>query len=135
MLRLVVAYLLAAVAFGALDAVWLTQSYTQIYLPQIGALTRPTPEPMASLVFYLVYLAGLVRFAVAPGVSRDGVARAMVNAACFGCVAYATYDLTNLATLKGWTVTVSVVDMAWGTVASAIAAGISTGLTRRLFKV
>ena len=135
MLRLVVAYLIAALAFGALDAVWLTQSYTQVYLPQIGALTRPTPEPFASLAFYLVYLAGLVRFAVAPGVSRDGVVRAMINGACFGCVAYATYDLTNLATIRGWTLTVSLVDMVWGTVASAVASGVSTGLTRRIFKV
>ena len=135
MLRPVVAYLIAALAFGALDAVWLTQSYTQVYLPQIGQLTLPSPAPMASLAFYLIYLAGLLRFAIAPALTTGGAGRAMINGACFGFVAYATYDLTNLATLKGWTVTVSVIDMAWGTVASAVASGISAGLTRRIFKV
>ena len=135
MIRVIVAYVIAAVAFGALDAVWLTQSFPLVYLPEIGKLTLPSPAPVASLAFYLIYIGGLVWFAIAPGLRGDGAGRAMVNGAVLGLVAYATYDLTNLATLQHWTLKVSVIDMAWGTVASAIASGVTTALTRRLFRV
>jgi len=138
MLRNLAAYLIAVVAFGALDAVWLTQSFAHLYQPQIGQLTH-TPEPVASLAFYLIYIFGMTRFGIVPSLgratgSRNVVIRALINGACFGFVAYATYDLTNLATLKGWTLTISLADMAWGTFATAVASAITTALTRRIFK-
>jgi len=134
MLRLVVAYLIAALAFGTCDAVWLTQSYGRIYYPEIGQLTLAAPAPVASLCFYLLYLLGVIRFAVAPALKVGGVGAAIVNGAFFGLVAYGTYDLTNLATLKNWTLTISLVDMAWGTFATATASAVSTIATSKIFK-
>ena len=72
MWRIAAAYLATALVFGALDAVWLTQSFSTVYLPEIGKLTLPSAEPVASLAFYLVYIAGVVRFAVAPALSSGG---------------------------------------------------------------
>lgn len=135
MLRLVVAYLIAGLAFGACDAVWLTQSYGRLYYPEIGQLTLAAPAPLASLAFYLLYLVGVIRFAVAPALKSGGVGAAVVNGAFFGLVAYGTYDLTNLATLKNWTLKISLIDMAWGTFASATASAVSTFATSKLFKV
>ena len=134
MMRLVVAYLIAALAFGACDAVWLTQSYARVYYPEIGQLTLPAPAPGASLAFYLLYLVGVIRFAVAPALKSGGVGAAIVNGAFFGLVAYGTYDLTNLATLKNWTLKISLVDMAWGSFATATASAVSTFVTSKTFK-
>jgi len=134
MMRLIAAYLIAALAFGACDAVWLTQSYARIYYPEIGQLTLSAPAPLASLAFYLLYLVGVIRFAVAPALKRGGVGAAIVNGAFFGLVAYGTYDLTNLATLKNWTVKISLVDMAWGTFATATASAVTTYVTPKFFK-
>lgn len=131
MWRIVAAYIVTALLFGALDAVWLSQSFAGVYLPEIGALTLPSPAPVASLAFYLVYIAGIVRFAVAPALAAGGPARAGVQGAWLGAVAYATYDLTNLATLQHWTLKVSLIDMAWGCVATATAATLATAIVGR----
>jgi uncharacterized membrane protein len=134
MIRLIVAYVIAAVAFGCLDAVWLTQSYGSLYYPEIGRLTLSAPDPLASAAFYLLYLVGVVRFAVAPALKSGGIATALVQGAFLGLVAYGTYDLTNLATLKNWTLKITLVDMAWGVVATSTASVVSTFLTSKLVK-
>jgi uncharacterized membrane protein len=131
MWRIAAAYLATALVFGALDAVWLTQSFAAVYLPEIGRLTLPSPEPVAALAFYLVYIAGVVRFAVAPALVAGGPARAAVQGAWLGLIAYATYDLTNLATLQHWTLKVSLIDMTWGCVATATAACAGTAIVGR----
>ena len=133
MWRIAAAYLATALVFGALDAVWLTQSFSAVYLPEIGKLTLPSPEPVASLAFYLVYIAGVVRFAVAPALSSGGALRAATQGAWLGLIAYATYDLTNLATLQHWTLKVSLIDMAWGCFATATAACVATVIIGRVF--
>ena len=133
MWRIAAAYLATALVFGALDAVWLTQSFSTVYLPEIGKLTLPSPEPVASLAFYLVYIAGVVRFAVAPALISGGPLRAATQGAFLGLVAYATYDLTNLATLQHWTLKVSLIDMAWGCFATATAACAATAIIGRVF--
>jgi len=131
MWRIAAAYVATALVFGALDGIWLTQSFAAVYLPEIGRLTLPSPEPAASLAFYLVYIAGMVRFAVAPALAQGGPLRAATQGAWLGLVAYATYDLTNLATLQHWTLKVSLIDMAWGCVATATAASVATAIVGR----
>ena len=131
MWRIAAAYLATALVFGALDAVWLTQSFSTIYLPEIGKLTLPSPAPVASLAFYLVYIAGVVRFAVAPALTSGGPLRAATQGGWLGFIAYGTYDLTNLATLQHWTLKVSLIDMAWGCVATATASFVATAIVGR----
>jgi uncharacterized membrane protein len=85
-------------------------------------------------VFYALYLVGVVIFAIAPALEKRSLRKAVVSGALFGFFAYATYDLTNLATLKGWSLTVSVVDILWGTFVTAVAATAGYVVARRRAK-
>jgi uncharacterized membrane protein len=118
----VIAYLSTAVVFFALDYVWLTRVAIGFYRQNIGELLLATPNFAAAGIFYLFYVIGIVYFAVMPAVTANSVLTALLNGAILGLLAYGTYDMTNLATLKGWSLSVSLVDMAWGAVLTATAA-------------
>jgi uncharacterized membrane protein len=109
-------------AFGILDALWLTQMFERLYKPALGPLLAPGLRLDAAFAFYLMYVTGLVLLAVRPTVLAGGGPKAAaLRGASLGAFAYATYDLTNQATLAVWPVHVSVIDIAWGTFASATA--------------
>jgi uncharacterized membrane protein len=118
----------AAAAFLAMDAVWLTLMGPRLYQPAIGHLMRPDVDWLAVLLFYPVYLAGLLGLAV--GSARD-VRDAAWRGAFFGFVAYATYDLTNQATLRDWPWMVTAADLVWGTFASSIASAVAGAVAAR----
>jgi uncharacterized membrane protein len=122
MKRLVVAYVATLVVFCGVDFVWLAFIAKDFYRDRIGHLMAESPDWTAAGLFYLVYIAGLLYFAVLPALRANAWTRATVQAAFFGYFAYATYDLTNLATLKGWPVSIVVADLAWGTFVSAVGA-------------
>lgn len=105
-----------------LDAVWLGLIATNFYQARIGHLMAAEPRLGIAAVFYLLYLVGLVIFAVRPALVVGSARRALALGAGFGFFAYMTYDLTNLATLRDWPVSVAVVDMAWGSFLSAASA-------------
>ncbi|OXC76756.1 DUF2177 family protein [Caballeronia sordidicola] len=128
---LVIAFAVTAVVFLILDAIWLGVISRNLYQREIGDLLLPKPNFCAAAVFYVIYIAGLVYFCVVPGVAGQSALRGLVNGAVFGIVAYATYDLTNLATLKGWSTTLVFIDVAWGAVASAIASAVAVAVTTR----
>jgi uncharacterized membrane protein len=128
---LVIAFAVTAVVFLILDAIWLGVISRNLYQREIGDLLLPKPNFGAAAVFYVIYIAGLVYFCVVPGVAGQSALRGLVNGAVFGIVAYATYDLTNLATLKGWSTTLVFIDVAWGAVASAIASAVAVAVTTR----
>jgi uncharacterized membrane protein len=129
---LVVAFAVTAVVFLILDAIWLGVISRNLYQREIGELLLPKPNFGAAAVFYVIYIAGLVYFCVVPGLTEQSVMRGLVNGAMFGIVAYATYDLTNLATLKGWSTTLVFIDVAWGAVASAAASAVAVAVTSRV---
>lgn len=131
-MKWIVAYLAAGLPFGALDAAWLGWAGKNLYRPALGDLLAPSFRPAPALAFYLAYVAAMVWFAVRPGLA-DGIATAALNGALFGAIAYATYDLTNQATLKHWPVHVSLIDIAWGAFATAAASAISAWATARFF--
>jgi uncharacterized membrane protein len=124
-----IAYAVTLVAFVAIDFVWLSTMANLLYKPTLGDMLAPQFRPVPAVLFYLVYVAGLVFFAVRPGLQADSLTTAMVYGAVFGFVAYATYDLTNQATLKNWSTVLTIADLVWGTVLSAVAAGISQWIT------
>lgn len=128
----VVAYLTTAVVFLAVDAVWLGLVARRFYAEQLGELMKASPDLRIAAGFYAVYVVGIVIFAVAPALAADAWRTALIKGALFGFFAYATYDLTNLATLDGWPVTVSVVDVVWGTGLTAASALMGYVLTKRL---
>lgn len=117
-----IAWLGTALAFLIADAIWLTQVGPKLYRPFIGEIMSDRLNVPAAAAFYLIYVSGITYFAVAPALQEGSLTRALINGALFGLVAYATYDLTNHATLKVWDIRVTLADMAWGAFASALAA-------------
>jgi uncharacterized membrane protein len=107
------------VSFFALDFVWLSLMNSRFYQPRLGSLLAAQPKLAVAAGFYLLYMVGVVALAVAPGIREGAVVAAVWRGALFGLVAYATYDLTNLATIQGWPWELAVVDMIWGTVVTA----------------
>ena len=116
------AYALTALAFFALDYLWLTRFAKRFYFDRLGTLLLKRPKFVAAGGFYAVYVAGIVIFAVAPALTEQSAPTALIHGALFGFFAYATYDMTNYATLKGWSLTVSLVDIAWGAFVTGTAA-------------
>lgn len=122
-IHLVKLYLASLFVFLALDAIWLGVVARQFYRDQLGDLMRPDPRWGAAALFYALFVAGVVAFVTIPAITRDSVPRALLFGALFGLVTYATYDLTNLAVLRGFPVLGAVVDLAWGaTISAAVAA-------------
>ena len=116
-------YLAALLVLLLLDAVWLGLVARNFYKAHLGFIMADHPVWAAAGAFYLLYVAGLVVFVVSPGVRERRPGRAALKGAFFGLVAYAAYDLTNLATLERWPLAVTLVDLAWGTFLSAATAG------------
>jgi uncharacterized membrane protein len=114
-----VAYCVALAAFCGLDFVWLSLAGDAVYRPAIGDLMRSEFDGAAAVAFYLIYVGGLVFLSIRPA---GRLTEAIVRGAVYGFCAYATYDLTNRATLRHWPLALSLVDMAWGTALSAVAA-------------
>lgn len=122
MLKYLAAYGATVVVFLALDFVWLTTIALGLYRREIGTLLLDKPSLGIAAGFYLVYVVGIVYFCVMPALNGGNWVNAMVSGAILGLVAYGTYDITNLATLKNWSMTVAIADMSWGTVLTAISA-------------
>jgi uncharacterized membrane protein len=111
-------YLIILIVFFAIDMVWLGLVARTFYREHLGFLLAPTPNWIAAISFYLLFILGILVFVVVPGLDDDSLRKTLFRAALFGLVTYATYDLTNLATVKDWPVLVTVVDLIWGTVLS-----------------
>ena len=115
MKKFIPVYLLLVPVFFAIDLVWLSLIATDLYDQQIGFLLADQVNWVAGVLFYLLYIAGIIYFAVAPGIAKKSLKYCLVSAAIFGFLAYATYDLTNLATIDGWPLKISIIDLIWGT--------------------
>lgn len=118
----IIAYLATAAVFLGLDYIWLAHISSGLYRSRIGGLLLEHPKLHIAAVFYLGYVVGVVYFAVLPALKDKSWVKAMGSGALLGLVAYGTYDMTNLSTLLHWNVTVSLIDMMWGTSLTAMAA-------------
>jgi uncharacterized membrane protein len=121
-MKWLLAYGATALVFAVMDFVWLTTMGETVYRPALRELMASEVNYSAAVLFYVVYIAGVVFLAVRPAVQAGSFAVAFVNGAVLGLCAYATYDLTNMATLKVWPVHVAAIDVGWGTVLTAVAA-------------
>ncbi|NLR70103.1 DUF2177 family protein [Novosphingobium sp. ERN07] len=124
-MQYLIAYVAAAVVFGALDAVWLGWAGPRLYRPALGDLLAAQFRLAPAVVFYVLYLAGMVWFAIRPGLVQ-GVGSAALNGAILGAMCYMTYDLTSQAVLARWPVHLTVIDVIWGTFATTVAATAAT---------
>lgn len=122
---------IAGIVFLVLDILWLLFVARSIYVSEIGTILKPQPNLWAALAFYLLYLFGLTLFVLLPAAESGSVLRAALLGAAFGLVAYGTYDLTNLATLQGFTLRIALIDMAWGMCATAAVSAITVAFAGR----
>lgn len=120
-IQLFYVYLLTIPVFFVIDMVWLGLVANKFYQSQLGHLLGPVNWTTA-IIFYLLYIIGIVVFAIQPALAAGSIGKAVALGALFGFLAYATYDLTNLATLKDWPLTVTIIDLIWGTVLTGIVA-------------
>jgi uncharacterized membrane protein len=132
MSRILIAFVSTLVVFGAVDFFWLGFLAKDLYRNGIGHLLAENPNLVAAVLFYLLYIVGLLYFAVLPGLAADDWMKTLVPAALFGFFCYATYDLTNWATLRGWPVTIVAADLLWGTFVSSVGATAGFFITRAL---
>lgn len=130
-LQAIAAYVATAIVFGLLDAVWLTKVGPKLYRPEIGALLMDGWRPAPALIFYALYMLGIQIFAVAPALAAGKWQIAAGYGALFGFFCYMTYDLTNQATMKIWSTKVTLADIAWGMIATGVAAGTAAWLVLR----
>lgn len=112
-------YFIALSVFLAIDMVWLTLIAKNFYAKQIGYLMTKNPNLFAAFIFYLIFITGLIVFVISPALEKKEWLQALLMGAFFGLVTYATYDLTNLATIKDWPLTITIIDLIWGMTLSA----------------
>ena len=125
-------YIATLIAFFAIDMAWLGLVARTFYRQHLGYLMAPNTNWLAAIIFYLLFLVGLLVFVVVPGLEANSLKMTLVRAALFGLITYATYDLTNLATVKDWPVILTIVDMTWGTVLSVAVSYVSFVVGKRL---
>lgn len=118
-------YLVTLVIFFLVDILWLTVISRNLYKKYLGYIMTPNVNWVAAIVFYILFIAGLVFFVINPALAKGDLLYAILAGGFFGLIAYGTYDLTNLATLKDWPVLITVVDLLWGTFLNAATAGIT----------
>lgn len=133
-MRWIIAYVTAGVTFGILDAVWLNWAGPNLYAPVIGEIMAEEINIGAAAAFYLLYLAGMVWFAIKPALESGLVKAATVNGALLGALCYATFDLTSQAVFNVWATHISLMDIAWGAFATATTSTIAAMVALRVQK-
>lgn len=132
LLQYVYLYLITVPVFLAIDMLWLGVVAKSFYQEKLVSFLGPV-NWVAAIIFYLIFIVGILIFAVMPALESQSILKALILGALFGFFAYATYDLTNLATLNGWPLSVTLVDMVWGAVLSGSVATISFLIGKSLF--
>lgn len=131
--RYAFAYLATGTAFALIDSVWLRTMSERLYKVEIGELLADKFRLAPAIAFYLLYILGMMIFAVGPALQNGNWKTALCYGAAFGFFAYMTYDLTNHATLRIWSLKVTILDMIWGTALTGLAAAAGASITNRLF--
>lgn len=117
---IIISYILTFLVFLAVDMVWLGLIAKNIYQKYLGSFLSENVNWTSAFIFYIIYVIGIFIFVINPAVKNDSVINAILLGAIFGFIAYATYDLTNLATLKGWPLQIVFIDIVWGAVLTAV---------------
>lgn len=125
-------YLVLLATFFAIDMLWLGLVARSFYQQSLGFLMSPSPNWFAAGIFYLLFILGILFFVVVPGLESGSLKATFLRAALFGLITYATYDLTNLATIKDWPVLLTVVDLLWGTFLSVSVSSVGFVVGKRL---
>jgi uncharacterized membrane protein len=133
MLKLIATYFIALISFFALDMVWLGVISKNYYKQKLGFVLSPDPNWVAAIVFYLFFIAGIIFFAINPGIKEASWQTALINGALLGALCYATYDLTNMATIAKWPVEIVIIDIIWGMVLTGSVSVITYFAVEKIF--
>lgn len=125
-------YLITLVVFLSIDMVWLLVISKNLYAKHLGYLMTPNVNVAAAFAFYLIFVAGILFFVINPALAKESFQYALFVGMFFGLITYATYDLSNLATVKDWPVLITAIDLVWGTCLSGATAAISYTVIRFL---
>lgn len=131
-MRFVAGYIAFLAAFGICDAIWLTTMSEKLYRPALGDMLLERIRYLPAILFYFGFGLGVIHFAVMPALRDGSGGSALVNGALLGLLAYATYDLTNYATLRAWTPTITLADMVYGTIAVGACSWIAYTVVRQV---
>lgn len=131
-MKWIIAYIAAAVTFGVLDSLWLGWAGANLYRPIIGEIMADQIRIGAAATFYVLYIAGMVWFAIRPGLESGKVKTALLNGVLLGMLCYATFDLTSQAVFKVWATKVTILDIIWGGFATGTASAVATWITLKL---
>ena len=134
-MNVAIAYVSTLIVFAIIDTAWLGSMGDRLYRPFIGSMLADQFRLAPAIAFYALYAAGLTLFAVWPGLVEGGWKKALLWGGLFGLFAYGTYDLTNLATLKVWSLRLSLIDMTWGMFVSASSSAIACAIAARLVRL
>ncbi len=134
MIQILKIFGIALVVFLIIDMIWLGFIARNFYQEHLGSLMKTNVNWLAAIIFYLIFIAGLVFFVINPALTNNSFSYALLAGAFFGLITYATYDLTNHATLKGWPLIVTLADLAWGTFIASATASISFWISK-LFNI
>jgi uncharacterized membrane protein len=127
-------FLIALPVFFVIDMIWLVLVAKSFYRKQIGFLMKPDITWYAAIIFYLLFIIGLITFVILPAIEKHSWTHALLFGALFGLITYSTYDLTNLATMKNWPLLVTVIDLVWGMVLSASVSVVTFFIAARFFQ-
>ncbi len=128
-------YLSALPVFFLVDMIWLGLIANKLYKNELGSLLAKNLNWTAGIIFYLIFIAGIIIFAVIPALEKKDLNHALIFGALFGFFCYATYDLTNLSTLKNWPFNLTIIDMIWGTVLSGLVATVTFWIAVNILKL
>jgi uncharacterized membrane protein len=129
---LLITYMVTVTLFVVVDLLWLTAMASAVYRPTLGDMTLPAVNLLPAALFYVVYPIGVMIFVIVPTRRNGNPGTSALTGALFGFFCYATYDLTNYATLRNWTVQLTVIDIAWGCVLTGVAAATGTWTAGRM---
>lgn len=132
-MKSITAFVATGLGFAAIDSIWLITMSTRLYKPEIGEMMAANFRLGPAIVFYILYITGILIFAVQPAMAAGKWQTALIQGALFGFFCYMTYDMTNYATLKVWSLKVTILDLMWGTFLTGSAATVGMLVTRKFF--
>ena len=131
--QLIISFIFVSTIFLIFDVIWLSITVKSIYKPNLGNLLNDKPVLWAAVLFYIIYMIGLTLIIIKPALASNSVLQAFWNGVIFGIVAYGTYNLTNMATIKNWSATIVWIDMLWGGLLTGSSSAAGIYLTKTFF--
>ena len=130
---LIISFIFVSTIFLIIDVVWLSITVKSLYRPALGDLLKDKPVMWAAVLFYIIYMIGLALIILKPALANDSILQALWTGVVFGVVAYGTYNLTNMATVKNWSASIVWIDMLWGGFLTGFSSAVGIYLTKAFF--